>query len=244
MSDASPLPQTVLCIPGPWQTRDALVDAVVRSDSGYLFAGQILLHMPSGQSFELEFQPPDPRMAAAFRSAGPHWSGSPEMARIGEHAGVAYLVGHGGSRANAEALMLAAEALLKAGGLGVKVESSGLAHSPEDWRKLCAQHHLFSAHRAYVLYVTGSQVYTCGMHNLGLRDAVADNFDNNTAAVVELVRTFTWYLFTEAPDLRAGQSFAVAAGAPVYRLRDKPGVVYEDGSLFANPYGFWRLERA
>lgn len=244
MPDHNPLPKTVLCIPGPWASRSDLVEAVVQSDSGYLFAGQILLHMPSGLSFELEFQPHDPRMAAAFRTAGPHWSASPAMTHIGEHAGVAYLVGEGGSRVNAEALMLAAAALLKAGGLGVKVESSGLAHSPEDWHKLCAERHLFSAHRAYVLYVTGSQVYTCGMHNLGLRDAIVDNFGGNTAAAVALVRTFSWYLFTEAPELRAGQSFAAAAGAPAYRLREKPGVVYEDDSLFANPYGFWRLERS
>lgn len=236
-------PLTVLCIPGPWRTRTDLIEAIVHSHSGYLFAGQILMNMDTKQSCELDFQPADPRMDAAFRASGPHWVGTPEMQRIAGHASVVYLVADGGQAITAEALMQAAAALLDAGGLGVKVESSGIAHSPAAWREMCAELHLFSAHRAYVLYVTGEQVYSCGMHNLGLRDAIVEN-DGNTAGAVELLRQFTRYLFTESPTIRAGQTFGVEQDAPVYRLLDDPGPGYEEGSLYANPLGFWRLVRA
>lgn len=242
MSEAIAPPQTVLCVPGPWESRAQLVEQIVRQADGYLFAGQVLMHMPTKHTFELEFHAPDPRMPAAFRAAGPHWSDSAEMQRIGGHASVVYLVGYGGSTANAHALMLAAGALLDAGGLGVKVESSGLAHSPDAWRGFCADQHLFSAHRAYVLNITGPEVYSCGMHNLGLKDAIVRN-DGGTAEAVDLIRTFTWYLYTEAPSIRPGQTFSVAQGAPGYRILDDPGVDYGDDSLFTNPYGFWRLER-
>ncbi|RZJ07495.1 MAG: hypothetical protein EOP39_16215 [Rubrivivax sp.] len=53
----------------------------MRSDSGYLFAGRILMNMATKQTCELDFQPADPRMEAAFRSAGPHWASTPEMQR-------------------------------------------------------------------------------------------------------------------------------------------------------------------
>ncbi|WP_373716051.1 DUF4261 domain-containing protein [Roseateles sp.] len=241
MPESLPPPSIVLCVPGIWSSRNELVEAVVRSGSGYMFAGQILMHMPTGQAFELEFHAPDPRMGAAFRAAGPHWRDTPAMDAIGSHASVVYLVGPGGSSGNAEALMLAAAALLNAGGLGVKLESSGVAHSPADWRELCANVHLFSAHRAYVLYITGPQVYSCGMHCLGLRDAIVDN--DGTPEAVELLRVFTRYMFTESPTLRAGQTFSADNHAPVYRLNDDPGPDYGDGSLYANPYGCWRLER-
>lgn len=242
MSESLPAPSIILCVPGTWSSRTELVEAIVRSDSGYLFAGQILMHVPTRQAFELEFHAHDPRMAAAFRAAGPHWRDSPAMDAIGRHASVVYLIGPGGSKRNADALMIAAAALLDAGGLGVKVESSGLAHSPADWRALAADAPLFSAHRAYVLYITGPQVYSCGMHNLGLRDAIVKS--DNTAQSVELLRIFTRYLFIESPTLLAGQTFSADANAPVYRLNDDPGPEYGDNSLYANPYGCWRLEPA
>jgi hypothetical protein len=240
---AAPAVLTVLCIPGPWRSRTDLIAALISSNSGYLFAGQLLMNVVTKHSCELDFQPADPRMEAAFRAAGPHWAGTPEMQRIASHASVAYLVADGGGAMTAEALMQAANALLDAGGLGVKVESSGVAHAPAAWRELCADLHLFSAQRAYVLYVTGEQVYSCGMHNLGLRDAIVEN-DGDTAEAVELLRVFTRYLFTESPAIRAGQTFGAAEDAPVYRLLDDPGPGYEEGSLYANPFGFWRLVRA
>jgi hypothetical protein len=236
-------PLIVLCIPGPWQSQADLVQAIARGGSGYLFAGQVLMNMETRQTCEPEFQAQDDRMQAAFRAAGPHWVGTPEMQRIADHSAVVYLVADGGVAMTAEALMQAAAAVLEAGGLGVKVESSGVAHAPADWLELCAALHLFSAHRAYVLYVTGPQVYSCGMHNLGLRDAIVDN-DGDTAGAVELLRAFTRYLFTASPTIRAGQTFGVAQDAPVYRMLDDPGPGYEDGSLYANPFGFWRLVRA
>ncbi|CTP82364.1 hypothetical protein A6R71_10695 [Xanthomonas translucens pv. arrhenatheri] len=232
-------PKIVLCIPGPWQDRSDLLARIVRDSGGYLFAGQVLLHLQSGDAFELHYEPRDPRMADAFAAAGPHWLDSDDMARIHAHASVVYLIGDGGSRARAEAMMLAAAALLDAGGLGVKVESSRVAHGPGAWRQLCADLALFSAHRAYVLNLTGEQVHSCGMHQFGMKDAIvaAQAADDPVA----LLHTFTWYLFTEAPPMREGHTFAVAEDAPRYRLDAEPSAQFQPGDLFANPYGLWRL---
>ncbi len=181
----------------------------------------------------------DERMQSAFMSAGPHWINTTEMARIGDHQSVVYLIGPNGATKHLEAMILAARALLKAGGLGVKVETTGIAHSPYAWHKICDELYAFRAHRAFVLVVSGREVYSCGMHNLGMKDAIVDDADSDDAA--ELIRSFTWFMFTEKPTIRAGQTFAVAADAPCYRLIADPGVSYEEGSLFANPYGTWRL---
>ncbi|UYB51098.1 hypothetical protein OCJ37_13995 [Xanthomonas sp. AM6] len=232
-------PKIVLCIPGPWQDRSDLVARIVRDSGGYLFAGRILLHMESGDAFELEYESRDPRMAAAFAAAGPHWRGSPEMARIDAHASVVYLIGAGGSRVRAEAMMQAAAGLLDAGGLGVKVESSGVAHGPAAWRQLCADLSRCSAHRAYVLNITGEQVHSCGMHHFGMKDAIVDA--QAASDPVGLLHTFTWYLFTEAPAVREGHTFSVAPQAPRYRLDAEPSTQFAPGDLFANPYGLWRL---
>ena len=233
-------PEIVLCIPGPWKDRSELLTRIVACDSGYLFAGQVLMNMESKQACQLDYTEQDPHMVKAFQAAGYHWTDTPEMAAIATHQSVVYLIGEGGSRENAEAMMLAAEAVLKAGGLGVKVESAGLAHSPDAWTDMCQNLELFSAHRALVVYITGPEVYSCGMHNLGLRDAITTITDKQDA--VDLLRVFTWYQFTESPDLRAGQTFSVDVEADIYRLREHEGIDYGEESLFNNPYGIWELE--
>jgi hypothetical protein len=161
------------------------------------------------------------------------------MQNIASHQSVVYLLGAGGSRERTEPMMLAGAALIRAGGFGVKVESAGIAHSPSDWLRFCDLGYLFSAHRAFVIYGTGDETYSCGMHNLGLRDAIVAQEDASNP--VELLQTFTRYLFTESPAIKDGQTFSVARGAPGYRLRDDPGIAYEEGSFFSNPYGAWRL---
>ncbi|WP_295965499.1 hypothetical protein [uncultured Xanthomonas sp.] len=232
-------PKIVLCIPGPWPDRADLFARIVQDSGGYLFAGHVLMHMDSGQACELQYEPHDARMAGAFAAAGPHWRGSADMARIGTHASVVYLIGAGGSRVRAETMMRAAAALLDAGGLGVKVESSGVAHSPADWRQLCADLSLGSAHRAYVLNITGEQVHSCGMHQFGMKDAIVAA--QAASDPVGLLHTFTCYLFNEAPDVRAGHTFSVAADAPRYRIQAEASSQFQPGDLFANPYGLWRL---
>jgi Domain of unknown function (DUF4261) len=240
MSDMSGVPEAVICVPGPWNDHSELIRALMQGASDFIFAGRVLMNMKTQEVCELVFESPDKRMLSAFLAAAPHWAQTPEMAKIENHRSVAYLVGHGGSHKNFAALMLAANALVKAGGYGVKIESTGLAHSPAAWTKICDELHLFSAHRACVLYLTGDDAYSCGMHNLGLKDVIVDNF--NPSEAVELLRTFTWYMYTEQPTIRMSQTFSISPTAPVYRILEDRGVTYDEGSLFSNPYGFWRLE--
>lgn len=240
MTELEKQPEMVLCIPGPWKTHSELVQSIVKDSGGYIFAGRVLLHMESHFSCELIHERADPNMSRAFYAAGPHWRGSVEMQRIGSHESVVYLVGRGGSRDAAQKLMQCGLGLLNAGGLGVKIESTGLAHSPDDWRSYCGDFDSFTAHRALVVYLTGAEVHSCGMHNLGLPDALTPG-GKDQATAVELLRVFTWYLFAEGPVINNGQTFSVAAGAPIYRITDHPGWDYGPDSLFTNPYGAWRL---
>jgi hypothetical protein len=232
-------PETVLCVPGTWKDRANLFARIVDDSGGYIFAGCILLQRETKEAFELHVEGPDPRMADAFAAAGRHWMTADDLARIANHNFVLYLVGPGGSRQRAESFMQAAAGLLKAGGLAVKVESSGLAHDRSSWLKMTDSLYLFSAHRAFVVSVAGSDVYTCGMHNLGHPDAIVAGAEAEDPG--QLVYTFSRYLFTESPGVRPGETFSESPDAPCYRLTKEECRLYEDGSLFTNPYGMWRL---
>jgi uncharacterized protein DUF4261 len=232
-------PETVLCIPGPWKDRAELLVRIFENSGEYMFAGQILMHGEFKEYFELQVEGPDPRMADAIAAAGRHWATAADLAQIASHNLVLYLVGPGGSRQRAESFMRAAAGLLKAGGMAVKVESSGIAHDRTTWLDMTKRLYLFSAHRAFVVSITGSDVYTCGMHNLGYPDAIVARAESEDPG--QLVYDFSRYVFTETPTIHPGETFSASPDAPCYRLTKEECRLYEEGSLFANPYGMWRL---
>jgi len=239
MSDAPNKVETVLCVPGMWKDRAELVTQIAKLSGGYIFAGQILLHNETQASFELEVHGHDTRMANSFRAAGPHWATTPEMERIGGHTMVTYLIGKGGTSKDAENMMLAATGLLYSGGLGVKVETSGIAHNPTDWIHMTDYRHCYTPHGAFVMYAYGDETYSCGMHNLGYRDAIIQS--TVTEHDVELIKQFTQYVFRESPVIREGQTFGVETGSPRYRITEEKCMQYGEGHLFTNPFGMWRL---
>jgi len=243
MTEASPLPQLVLCVPGPWEDRSQFLKLLIeRTQGAYLFAGQILMHVETNKAFTLEFESRDERMSGAFAAAGHHWRDSEAMHLIDAHRSVAYLLGSGESEKEIAALMLAAQALLDAGGLGVKVENTGVAHSPDSWKTMCSGLHLFSPYKGFVIVVTSSdEAYSCGMHCFGLHDVQVIDADGESA--LQVARTFSWYLYTERPSISAGQTFACDEHAPAYRISTGEGVDYEPDSMFKNPYGTWKLQR-
>lgn len=217
-----------------------MADLIQQTDGQYLFAGRLLMHVATKKFFELDFEPRDERMLAAFNAAGPHWREAPEMPRIDTHRSVVYLLSQGGPGTDVEAFMRAAGALLDAGGLGIKVESSGVAHAPDAWREMCSGLALFSPYRAFVVVVTEpGETYSCGMHTFGMRDVrVLEQAGAGAAAVA---RAFSWYLFTEHPEVRAGQTFSCDAQSPAYSISSGEGIDYGPDSLFSNPYGTWQL---
>ena len=232
--------KTIICIPGPWKDRAEFVQSIAKNSDGYLFAGQVLRCDETGDVFELDFCPRDERMLNAFHASGPHWSNTAEMKRIDDHESVVYIIGKTGSMKAVHSMMDAVNGLLKAGGFAVKIETTGLAHTPGHWQKYCNEKHLFSAHTAFVIYVTGDHIYSCGMHNLGLPDAIVQASETENAT--ELLRCFTQYLFVENPEIISGQTFSASEDAPVYEVLKHEGINYGEGSLFTNPFGAWYLK--
>lgn len=232
--------EIVLCIPGPWADRSELVQSIVKDSGGYIFAGMVLMHLETKQSYELEFCGPDERMASAFEASGPHWKNTAEMELISSHKSVCYLISKGGSIESAHSIMNAANALLDAGGYGVKVESTGLAHPPKDWKEQCKYNYLFKSHSSYVVYITLESTYSCGMHNFGLPDAIVESSDSENPS--ELLRVFTHYLLSESPVIKEGQTFSVDSDSPAYRIKAHPPINYGESSLFNNPFGMWKLQ--
>lgn len=238
----------ILCIPGPWEDHGAFVRAAASASqpsADYLAAGMLLMHGPSRTPFEFFLEPRDPRMADAFAAAGlVNTIGRETLQAIETHRSVVYLIStQPQSPAAAEAIAKAGSALLKAGGLGVKVETAGLAFSADQWRDLTSADFV-DVYRLMVLDSISSEntIYSCGMRNLGLPDAIVSSDDFQFA--VSLLRSLNQYQLYESPDLKAGHTFRSDADCPRYRLQEETSQPYADTDIFVNPFGMWRLTRA
>lgn len=239
--------QTILCIPGPWASRTELLTALVEARQGeYLFAGGILVNPAADAHFLLELYEPDPDLTSAFAQAGRFSAmGEDALAAVADHRMVVYLLtppDQPATCASARAIAQAAAALLDAGGFAVKVETAGKAFEAVKWRELLAQEGAGPLWELFVAVAISSpegKFFTCGMHNLGFKDALVRQLP--PADALQLLREFTYFEVNEEPELAPGHTFSLATNAPVYRLAEVAQQPYAEYPDFVNPYGMWEL---
>ncbi len=238
----------IIGVPGMWADRSAIVQAVTKNNMNRLMMmGKMIFHVPTQNGFEFEIYPHDANLRRAFMYAGQDWITEPELAQIDAHRHTVYVLGPGGNLDNAREMMLITNGLLNAGGLAVKVESTGKAFRREDWARMCEGKGPLVLYDAYVVFSVDrdgeqSTVYSCGMHNLGYHDAIMTG-DLPPQEAVALLDTFLKYLLVEQPAIGDGHTFSLAPDAPTYRLHLEPCALYPAEDPFFNPFGMWRLEK-
>lgn len=161
-------------------------------------------------------------------------------------------------------------ALLEAGGVAIKCESSGKAHSRAAWMKLADE-----ARESVLPHGNGStdfwpalfnafvqlpiqsekDYYSCGMHLLGRPDLIISIEDiqklfpqeqNTAGTTYVLLATFALYLLIECQhgQFRSGNTFSVDAKSPRLRGTWEPCLDYAESDFYYNPFGYWRLSPA
>jgi len=238
-------PKIILCIPGNWNDRTHLVTSLVQANhEQYIFAGNVLLHIPTGDTFEVEIYEPDPRLEASFGITGQGRFTPEELAEIGKHSSVIYLVGPGGGTANAEKMMRAGQAFLDAGAAAVKVETTGKSFTKALWTALTKYEGGQKFYEAFVVLLRSEDgtIYSCGMHNLGLRDTRC-SLDLEPAEITDAIDIFSLYQLMEQPVIRAGQTFSTSENSRVFRIVEADCTIYQEGDLFYNPFGMYGLEQ-
>ncbi|CAN5138541.1 hypothetical protein BH11BAC5_BH11BAC5_09980 [soil metagenome] len=91
-----------------------------------------------------------------------------------------------------------------------------------------------------ILITANNSVYSCGLHNIGLRDTICDpDVDVNESA--DLVRIFICYQLFEKPQIKPGQTFSKDAASPVFRIIEEDCKTYDVSDSFFNPFGMYHL---
>lgn len=240
-------PKTILCIPGNWNNRTEIVAAIAEKNMPeFIFAGMMLVNLETNKAFELEIYDRDDRMRESFKWAGMVNGISEDfLNEIDKHKYVIYLSSETGDLESAKAIAEAGKAILKAGGIGLKVETTGKAFTKKHWFDLLND---FEEDNLYQMFVLdsisdedGKTTYSCGMHNLGLKDCIVYNEEFQEA--VNLISIFGYYQLIDKPEIKHNQTFSTAVEAPIFVISEEMNQPNKGDEFFENPYGMWKLVR-
>jgi hypothetical protein len=199
------------------------------------------LTLEDGSAFEFGALPPDDQFAHIFRTSCRRPATPEELAIVDNYQVNLTLCGPGGSLAAAHAIMKAAAVLIQAGGAGVFIDNSALAHGGQDWIAMTEDGGPDALSFAFATIVGGKvDIYTMGMHVLGLRDIVMrrEDVERHDFDIVDVIR----YLAASEKPVDDGHIIADLDG-PRFKAVAEPSEVDDDhpDSPIFNPFGRLRL---
>ena len=230
------VPSFFLLVPGPWRRPSELVDVLAA-------AGHVVTDLGDG--------PPraggvgvdvveDPALGAAFSFGRMGRLPSEVIAAAAACERAALL--EVAMRFDEDPRRVAAigRTLRDAGGVAVRVETSGAASAWEPWlAQLDSGAPAQLVASAVVIVNDGDAVFTCGMHCFDLPDAqVAASCIEGPLEWLDALCTFQ---LAEQPVLGSGHTFAPNARAQRRKLERWPDHRHHPNDGRHNPFGLWRL---
>lgn len=222
-------------IPGTWSGPKELIE---RLPMGHRLTPEALI-LPDGTKIEFGAMNADDQFAEIFRSSCREPASEEEQAKVNNYNVNVVLSGPGGLKDYARKMMEAASAIIKAGGAGVFIDNSALAHGGQAWLDMTDDAGPDALSFAYVSIIRGkSEVWTMGFHALGLRDIVMTRADVETGGfdIVEVIR----YLARGDKPVGDGHILADLDG-PRFRTVAIEGDQKLAGSPMYNPFGRLKL---
>jgi hypothetical protein len=224
-----------LRIPGQWSHPR---DLVQRLPAGCRLTAEALI-LADATQVEFGAMAPDDQFAQIFRSSCRLPATEDELATVDGYTVNVVLSGPGGSLQAARTMMQAGAAVVRAGGAGVFIDNSALAHGGRHWLEMTDDGGPDALSFAFVGIVRGqTEVWTMGMHVLGLRDVVmkrtdveVDGFD-----IVEVIR----YLARGEKPVGDGHVIADLDG-PRFQASALESPERLAGSPMHNPFGRLKL---
>ncbi len=239
MPPDEPRVEVTLRIPGLWQQPDEVDRAL---PIGYrLVEGK--LHLPDEMTLDVGATPADDEFADLFRNGCQYPPSDEDQQKILNYKTNVLLSGPGGSMGAAKRMLDAGRAIIHAGGAGVFVDNSGMAHGSDDWLALAGQADDGGAFWAFVATVgTETTVYSIGMHVLGYRDAMIPRTGNDEQDYL-MLNEFLGYSYRSGRTIHDGDLMGDEHG-PQFRIRAETATHFPPDAPLHNPFGQWRLEAA
>lgn len=231
------LPEIAVRIPGQWNGPEDLAAALPK---GYrLHTGR--LHLPDGGRVGVFPHPPDEEFPRLFVDGCRQKLSARQRSRIHGYKVNLCLAAPGGSSTAVGRMFKATGAVLLAGGLGVFVDNSGCILAADAWLTASECPKVDQAFLSLITVFPGeSELWSLGMHMIGLRDAAITRTGPRDADH-ETLNDFLEYSLVSGMTISDRDLVGDESG-PRFELRKEPSRRFPPGSPLHNPYGQWRLE--
>jgi hypothetical protein len=238
--------EIVIGIPGKWADRRELSRALLLSNvknGGYIMLGDLIANAQKNSSFEIELYGHDDDLKQAFYNAGNYRLEPALLDEIDEHTATLYIIARTTGVEVAKELIEVVSDVLKAGGLAVKIETTGIAHSKESWLELQGKiDDLAQVHYHFLTLTDYNEFYSSfGMKTFGYPDVIVPITLSQEDALA-LMQSFTFYTVTNQPVLISGETYSMGIDATFYKMTIREDDRYEDGDNYNNPFGVVVLE--
>jgi uncharacterized protein YegJ (DUF2314 family) len=234
--------ELIICIPGPWRDRTDFIRRIITTEpkGRFMFAGNLLADIQEKDHVPLDFCTSDARMGESFETAGQGKLPPDCLDKIRLHGSVVYLHFPINLQEQRERVGKFTAAVRQAGGIALKIESAGVAHTWESWESRL-RGSLFDLYCcAIVLVGDKHSFYSCGMHHFGAPECELPN-EMGAEQGADMINRFNFWQISERPDLKSGETFSLAADQPQFRLELRSDDRHAPDDLFHNPHGVWFL---
>jgi hypothetical protein len=201
------------------------------------------LVLPNGEKIEFIPMEPDDQFAGIFESSCRRPATDDELAVVARYTVNVGLTGPGGSMESALTMMQAGAAIVRAGGAGVFIDNSALAHGGDGWLELADDEGPEAISFAFASIVRGPEdVYTMGMQVMGFPNILmrSREIDEHGEAVIEIIR----YVCGGGRPIGVGHVLADDQGRPRFQVVAKIDDEFEAKSPMHNPFGVLKIVSA
>jgi hypothetical protein len=231
MNETDVSTRITLRIPGDWSHPQELLE---RLPEGFRLTPTGLV-LPDGTEIEFSPMPPDQQFPQIFQSACRRPPTDDELAILAHYSVNVGLTGAGGSMDSSLTMMQAGAAIVRAGGAGVFIDNSAMAHGGSDWIAMTEDGGPEAISFAFASIIRGPQkVYTMGMQVMGFPDLVmnSSDVDERGERVVEIIR----YICGGDRPIDVGHVLADEQG-PRFQVVAKERDEFDAESAMHNPHG-------
>ncbi|WP_242524613.1 DUF4261 domain-containing protein [Metabacillus sp. cB07] len=233
--------QLIIGIPGNWKSRTEIIQAIASKSDGFLMAGDMILNSQTSTGYQVEVYEYDHNLCNAFNNASRESLSKDLLAKINNHTHTLYVITDVRDIEDVINVIDVGAGLLKAGGIAVKIENSGVALSKEIWLELQNNHEFSLIYSHFVNLVGDNDLfYSCGMQFFGLPDVIiTSNLASRDAA--NLINHFNLYNLVERPTIKNGETFSIGQNTPITKIQLSDDSRYDKDDLFYNKFGLIEL---
>jgi hypothetical protein len=230
-------PTFFILVPGPWTSRDVVVDILRRAG---IAAEADELPKPDSVRVELIA---DDTLGDAFAAGGAESVDDSVVSRISALGRAALLEIAGNLHEDPKRTAALGKALRNADGLAIRMEGSGAASEWDPWLEDMESSNPCRIYRRATTLVSDGNgtVFTCGMQQFDLPDAEITAEGQDEA--VRWLDDLCCFQLIESPVLWTGHTFRPDADSAPRTLERWPDHRHHPNDGRHNPFGVWRLLR-